>query len=125
MDNVIKSSKKEVNNFLLEINLIKNDDFIILSRKQEPHKDPNKLLGILEYDIDDMINEIKNLTVKDFLRCQIDSKNKFSFMYIFIKKIYNISVFIKLSIVEKNGKKAYVISFHEAEKDEFSACPFK
>ncbi len=72
-----------------------------------------------------MIEEIKQLTISDFLRCQIDSKNKFGFMYSFIKKIYNISVFIKLSIVEKNGKKAYVISFHEAEKDEFSACPFK
>ena len=125
MDNVVKSSRKEVNAFLNEIKTVNVDDFIILPRKQEPHKDPNILLSKLEYDFYDMIEEIKNLTVKDFLRCQIDSKNKFGFMYVFIKKIYNISVFIKLSIVENNSKKAYVISFHEASKNEFDACPFK
>ena len=125
MDNVVKSSKKEVIDFLSEINSINADDFIILPRTKESHKDPHVLLGKLEYDIYDMIEEIKHLTISDFLRCQIDSKNKFGFMYSFIKKIYNISVFIKLAIVEENSKKSYVISFHEAEKDEFESCPYK
>lgn len=79
----------------------------------------------IEYDVEDMIKEIKQLTYKDYLRCQIDSKYDYLFMFCFLKKIKNFLVFIKLSIIEKSDKIACVISFHEAEKDELYKRPFE
>lgn len=46
-------------------------------------------------------------------------------MYSFIKVIKKYIVFIKLSLVERENEIVYVISFHEALKDELNARPFK
>ena len=72
-----------------------------------------------------MIYEIKMLNYYDYLRCQIDSKNEFLLMYSFIKVIKKYIVFIKLSLVERENEIVYVISFHEALKDELNDRPFK
>ena len=79
----------------------------------------------LEYNVDDMIDEIKKLSYKDYIRCQIDKENSFLFMYCFIKKIKEYIVFIKLSVVEKDNEFVYIISFHEAIKDELMNRPYK
>lgn len=125
MESEVKKNIKDVNKFLKEIKEIDNKFFIILSRKIECEKNPFDFLGKLEYDINDLINEVKNLTYKDYLRCQIDTKNKFKFMYSFIKMINKYIVYIKLSIMERNDKYVYVISFHEALKDEMDLRPYK
>lgn len=79
----------------------------------------------LDFDVDDMIEEIRKLEVQDYLRCQIDSKNHYFLMFSFIKKIKEYVVFIKLSIIEKETGIVCVISFHEALINELSSKPFK
>lgn len=116
MDSNVKVTKKEVLEFLNKIKVMTDDKFHIIKRLKEPHKDPFIILNKMGYDVSDLIDEVKKLTVEDYLRCQIDSKNKFQFMYCFIKMIQKYLIFIKLSIVEDNGEFTYIISFHEAEK---------
>ena len=121
---VIKT-KTQINDFLSSIKSADSNNFIIINRNIEKPKNPFTFIHKLEYDIIDMINEIKNLTYKDYLRCQIDSKNDFFLMYCFIKVIKQYIVYIKLSIVENVNENIYVISFHEAEKDELNERPYK
>lgn len=125
MDKIVRIKKHEVTSFINEINKINRKNFIVLRRYNESDKDPYVLLKKLDYDISDLIDEINNLKVEDFLECQLDSKNKFLFMYTFIKMIKEYVVYIKLSIVQKNNNNVYVISFHEAEKNQLSDRPFK
>lgn len=89
MDKSLYKSKKEVNEFLFAIKNTDKSNFIVLTRRDEL-KNPHQFLLKLDYDVDDLINEIKSLTYKDYLNCQIDSKNKFLFMYSFIKEIKTI-----------------------------------
>lgn len=124
MDKIVQVKRKEVYEFLKSIKVIENKNFHIIKRLND-EKNPDILLGKLGIDYNDLINEIKKLTIADFLRCQLDSKNKFLFMYIFLKNIQNILVFIKLSIIQQNDEKVYVISFHEAEFNELDKRPYK
>lgn len=121
----VNKNKKEIKSFLDHINAVDNNDFRIINRKVEKEKNPWDFLNKLEYNVDDMINEIKKLSYQDYLRCQIDTENNFLFMYCFIKIIKEYIVFIKLSIVEKDREIVYVISFHEAYKDELMERPYK
>lgn len=125
MNKIVKKSKKEVKDFLDNIRQIDKDSFHFIRRNNEPHKDPYLFMSKLEYDVDDVIEIIYNLTCDDYLRCEIDGKNKFLFMYHFIKTIKEYIAYIKLSIVEKNNQIAYVISFHEALKNELNERPFR
>ena len=125
MDNIVYISKNEVNQFLKEVKKIKRENIRVIKRIKEMDKDPNVLLEKLEYDVNDMIEEIKKLTIQDFIRCQIDSKNKFMFMYSLIKNIKEIIVFIKLSIVKRNDEILYVISFHKAKINELQKRPYR
>lgn len=117
-------TKNDIIHFLNEVKEVTNSNFIFLQRN-ELNKDPNYFIGKIEYDLIDVIEEIKKLTYKDYLKCQIDSINGFLFMYVFIKTIKKYVVYIKLSIVKKNDKKVYVISFHEAVFNELNHRPFK
>jgi hypothetical protein len=121
----VKKNKTEIKSFLEEVKKVNNRDFRIIRRKIEKEKNPWDFMNKLEYNVDDMINEIKKLSYQDYLRCQIDTENIFIFMYCFIKIIKGFIVFIKLSIVEKDHEIVYVISFHEANKDELMNRPYK
>ena len=111
-------------NFYLQLKTQINPFFIVIARHDE-FKNPHQFLLKLDYDVDDLIEEIKSLTYKDYLKCQIDSKNKFLFMYSFIKKIKNYIVYIKLSIKEVGKVIVYVISFHEATSNDLNERPYK
>lgn len=121
----VEKNKSQIKFFINQLKKIDDSRFRIINRNIEKEKDPYKFLSKLEYDIDDMIYEIKMLNYYDYLRCQIDSKNEFLLMYSFIKVIKKYIVFIKLSLVERENEIVYVISFHEALKDELNARPFK
>lgn len=122
---LICKTKKEIIEFLDNVKNIDNNNFRLIERNVEKDKHPYKLLNILEYDFTDLIIFIKSLTYQDYLRCQIDSKNSFLFMYCFIKTIQDIIVYIKLSIVNNNDTIVYIISFHKAQYDELILRPFK
>lgn len=124
MDNVVLKKKKEVEEFLNEIKKIDNKRFRFLPRLDN-NKNPFAFISKIDYDLDDVIEEVKSLTSQDFLRCQIDTKNKFLLMYSFIKVIKNYIVYIKLSVVERENNYGYIISFHEAEKDELESRPYR
>lgn len=124
MDNSVFKKSKEINELLEKIRNIDNNHFRFFYRKDEL-KNPYNFFHELEYDLTDAINEVKKLTVKDYLRCLIDSENRFMFMYCFVKKIKEYIVFIKLSLIEKDNKIVYIISFHKAEKDELDKRPYK
>lgn len=125
MNYIVNVRKKEVEEFLREVKNTKNEDFLFLNRFKEKEKDPYILLGKLGLNKNDLIEEIKKLEVNDFLRCQIDSKNKFLFMYNFIKIIDGIIVYIKLSILDTSYlKKVYIISYHEATINELKMKPY-
>lgn len=125
MEKEVIKTKKQVKEFLDEIKKVDMSQFHIIQRFKEPEKDPYRFMLKLEYDLGDTIEEIYNLTYEDYLRCQIDDKNNFGFMYNFIKVIKEYIVYIKLSIVEEDNEVVYVISFHEAEINELHKRPFR
>ena len=92
----ITKNKAEIKSFLEEVKKVNNRDFRIIRRKIEKEKNPWDFMNRLEYNVDDMINEIKKLSYQDYLRCQIDTENIFIFMYCFIKIIKGVYCFYKI-----------------------------
>lgn len=76
MDKIVQVKRKEVYEFLKSIKVIENKNFHIIKRIND-EKNPDILLGKLGIDYNDLINEIKKLTIADFLSCQLDSKINF------------------------------------------------
>lgn len=73
----VEKNKSQIKFFINQLKKIDDSRFRIINRNIEKEKDLYKFLSKLEYDIDDMIYEIKMLNYYDYLRCQIDSKMNF------------------------------------------------
>ena len=92
----VKKNKTEIKCFLEEVKKVNNRDFRIIRRKIEKEKNPWDFMNKLEYNVDDMINEIKNLSYQDYLRCQIDTKKYFYIYVLFYKNNKRVYSFYKI-----------------------------
>lgn len=121
-----KLTKKEVIAFLNELKLIlEKDDFnidndlilISKSKKEEDKKfsTPYTLLD-LDYDIDDVIERLKELTIEEYSETKIDKDNlNPPLLFVFGKNINNRQVYIKLKIIGNKSKHVLCVSFHYAK----------
>lgn len=120
----IQSKKGEVTAFLEELKmLLGKDDFnvdtdVILIRKKKKddreHSTPYTLLD-LDYDIEDVVERLKELTVEEYSETKIDKDDlNPPLLFVFGKDINGKLIYVKLKI--KGGQKKHVlcVSFHYA-----------
>ena len=120
------SSQEEVENFLLTLreillnpNFNLNRDFdILLKKKTEDSLDPyttENTLNKLNYDNEDVKNELVNLKLENYVETLTDYKDEKSpNFYVFMKLINNKMVYIKVKIRNIKRRKVFCISFHFA-----------
>lgn len=117
------STKAEVQIFLREAKDIfnsKNFEFDLAMREDKSIEYTNvNCLATLGYDKDDVIQEIKTLTVANYYETVKDKNNKKynEYYYIFGKVIQERMVYIKFKIVSRDNKKIFCISFHFPEHE--------
>lgn len=121
-----KSKKKEVTAFLEKLKLIlNNDDFdvnrdLTLIRKRKQGDDvrystPYTLLD-LDYDVSDVIERLKELTVQEYSETKIDKDDlNPPLLFVFGKDINNRLVYVKLKIKGEQKKHVLCVSFHYAK----------
>ncbi len=122
----IVSKKKDVVEFITQLKeILECEDFdidsnFILIKKHkaadEEHSTTYTLLD-LEYDIWDVVERIKELTVSEYSETKIDRDDDHPpLLYVFGKYVNNKLVYIKLKIKEDNKKFVLCVSFHYAKE---------
>lgn len=123
----IKSKKKEVIAFLNELRAILqkeyfniDTDFILIHKKKkkedEKFSTPYTLLD-LDYDIGDVVERLKELTVEEYSETKIDKDNmEPPLLFVFGKNINNKQVYVKLKIKEEQPRPVLCVSFHYAKE---------
>ena len=127
----IKSSKQDVQKFLDEMkSVLDKEDFNIetdfVFQETRKNDDPDdectneNTMIALGYDTEDVIEELKSLTVKNYSESIVDSKPKkaIRIFYVFGKMIQGREVYIKVRMKEhpNNGKYVFCLSFHFSKK---------
>lgn len=120
------SKKEEVEEFLQMLkeiltnkNFDINRDFDILFRKKnESKEDPyitSNTLAALNYDREDVKNELLKLKIFNYVETLVDIKDVSGpRLYVFIKEIEKREVYIKVKIREFKNRQVFCISFHFA-----------
>ena len=118
--------KRDVVAFLEELKgLLWKDDFnidsdILLIKKRKPkdeaHSTPYTLLD-LDYDIWDVVERLKELSVAEYSETKIDKDDlNPPLLFVFGKDINNKLVYIKLKIKGEQQKRVLCVSFHYAKE---------
>lgn len=121
----VKSKEKEVEIFLVELKRIlcradfcaDNELYIIRSKKKgkEQYSTPYTLVD-LEYDASDVVERLKELTVREYSETLIDKDDvNPPLLYVFGKNINGRLVYIKLKIKGTPTRHILCVSFHYAE----------
>lgn len=123
----IRSEKREVEAFLTELkDLLGRDDFdidtdmtLIRRKKQgddQKYSTPYTLLE-LDYDMEDVVNRIKELTVEEYSETKIDKDDlNPPLLFVFGKNINNKLVYVKLKIKGDRHRRVLCVSFHYAKE---------
>lgn len=123
----IQSKKKEVIAFLDELKaLLENVDFdidtdFILIRKKKSGQDykystPYTLLD-LDYEAEDVVNQLKKLTVAEYSETKIDTNDTNPpLLFVFGKDINSKHVYVKLKIKGEQQRHVLCVSFHYAKE---------
>ena len=124
----IISKRQEVVAFLEELKaFVKGNDFdidhdlILIKKKkvdEEEYSTPYTLLD-LDYNSEDVVNRLKELTVAEYSETKID-KDDFNppLLFVFGKDINRRLVYVKLKIKKKENLRTYIlcVSFHYAKE---------
>ena len=119
----IQSKKREVVAFLDELQILlgKEDFDINLIRKKKQGEDrkystPYTLLD-LDYDTEDVVNRLKELTVEEYSETKIDKDDlNPPLLFVFGKDINGKLVYVKLKIKGDQQKYVLCVSFHYAKE---------
>ena len=120
-----QSKKGEVTAFLEELKMfLEKDDFdidtdFVLIRKNKKddveHSTPYTLLD-LDYDIEDIADRLKELTVEEYSETKIDKDDLDPpLLFVFGKNINRQLVYIKLKIKGNRKRHVLCVSFHYAK----------
>ena len=120
-----QSKKGEVAAFLKELKMfLEKDDFnidtdFILIRKNKKddmeHSTPYTLLD-LDYDIEDVVDRLKELTVEEYSETKIDKDDLDPpLLFVFGKNINRKLIYIKLKIKGDQKRHVLCVSFHYAK----------
>lgn len=130
------SKGEEIEKFLKTLRkILTNKDFdinkdldILFNRKNENLEDPCttfNTLAILNYDKEDVKNELLDLKLENYVETLFDVKNLTGpRLYVFIKQIEKRDVYIKIKIRQAENKQVFCISFHFA-RFKNSKYPYK
>ena len=122
-----KSTKKDVIAFLDEMKaILRKEDFnintdITLIRKKKKEEDekfstPYTLLD-LDYDISDVVERLKELTIEEYSETKIDKDNLDPpLLFVFGKNINNKQVYVKLKMKGDQPRHVLCVSFHYAKE---------
>lgn len=119
------STRNDVQKFLDRVHTTLQNDAnftLIKNRKVEkinPKYTTETCMLTLEYDNDDVINEIRSLSVKHYYKTHFDDKQRDATpLFVFIKEIQEKQVYIKIRLKEReDDEKVICISFHFAEHE--------
>lgn len=100
-----KTQQKE-----LILKLRNTENICFISRDDSTGKNPYSFFLELGIDYSDAVNIVKNLSLTEYQYTQLDSKNKYTYMYVFNKIINGRTAYIKIGF---KSDKTIVISFHE------------
>ena len=120
-----QSKKGEVTAFLEELKmLLKKSDFdidtdFVLIRKNKKddveHSTPYTLLD-LDYDIEDVVDKLKELTIEEYSETKIDKDDLDPpLLFVFGKSINKKLIYIKLKIKGEQKRHVLCASFHYAK----------
>lgn len=122
----IQSKKREVIIFLKQLKeLLGNEDFnmdtdltLIGKKKQgddQKYSTPYTLLD-LDYDTEDIVERLKELTVEEYSETKIDKDDlNPPLLFVFGKDINSRLIYVKLKIKENPQKHVLCVSFHYAK----------
>lgn len=122
----IRSDKKVVTAFLEELHeVLTAEDFniadnmiIIKSNKDEVKYSTRFTMLDLNYDSEDIIERLKELTISEYSETLIDrDDDKPPLLFVFGKDVNGRLVYIKLKIKGQIKKKVLCLSFHYAKYD--------
>ncbi len=123
----IQSKKREVITFLDELKaLLENEDFDIDTNltlikkkkkgKEQRYSTPYTLLD-LDYDTEDVVERLRELTVAEYSETKIDTDDSNPpLLFVFGKDIDSKLVYVKLKIKENQHKYVLCVSFHYAKE---------
>ena len=120
----IQSKKKEVVAFLDELKELLgketfdiDSEFILIKKKKpddEEHSTPYTLLD-LDYDVGDVVERLKELTVSEYSETKIDKDDLDPpLLFVFGKGINRKLVYVKLKIKGEQKRRILCVSFHYA-----------
>ena len=118
-----KSNKNEIEKFLQDMkNILEDESFnihdnikVVKSKKKEEYSTPYTMVD-LEYDDSDVVECLKDLTIKEYSETLVDKDNlEPPLLYVFGKDISNKQVYIKVKIKGDKAKYVLCVSFHYAE----------
>lgn len=124
---ITQSRKSEIIAFLDELkSILENADFdidtdltLISKKKQgedQKYSTPYTLLD-LDYDTDDVVERLKELTVEEYSETKIDKDNlNPPLLFVFGKDINGKLVYIKLKIKGDQQRHVLCVSFHYAKE---------
>lgn len=123
----IQSRKREVIVFLDELkSILENADFdidtnfVLISKKKQgedqKYSTPYTLLD-LDYDIEDVVRRLKELTIAEYSETKIDKDDlNPPLLFVFGKDINSKLVYVKLKIKEEQQRHVLCVSFHYAKE---------
>lgn len=137
MSQKVISPEEEVKEFLKELKEILTDPRfdvsrdldILLKKKSESPIDPyttaNTLIA-LDYDKNDVLNQLLALEISEYMETFIDDKNNdFPPFFAFAKSINNRDVYVKAKIRDRQNCKIFCVSFHFARFPFPNKLPYK
>lgn len=123
----IKSKEKEVLEFLGELKSIlcgesfdSNRDFVLITTRKENELEQFSTpftMNKLEYDVNDVVERLKELTVKEYSETLIDKDNtEPPLLFVFGKDLNGRLIYIKLKIKGDARRRVLCVSFHYAKE---------
>ena len=115
----VKAFLKELKELLVDPAFNIKTDLDILAKKSsedasDPYTTANTLLD-LDFDSEDVMNQLLALEASEYLETFIDDKNSsFPPFYAFARKIQSKDVYIKVKIRDRKKCKVFCVSFHFA-----------
>ena len=108
---------KKMNEIICSEDFDLNKHFILKKRKNDLSDNIYtniNTLQLLNYNTEDIIRELKNLSIDDYYETIIDTIGNECLLYAFIKKIKEEKIYIKLTI--RNNKIILCVSFHVSKE---------
>lgn len=109
--------------------MIERDLDILPKKRNESAKDlytTANTMAALEFDANDVCEELKAITVEDYAETMLDDRNEAAPpFFVFYRNIQTRYVYIKVKISDRATGKVFCVSFHFARYPKPSPLPYE